>query len=60
MVLGSDAFFPFTDNIDVANDFGVNIVVQPGGSIADDAVSERCDEYGIKMYKTLGKRFFLH
>jgi len=60
LVLGSDAFFPFTDNIDVANDFGVNIIVQPGGSIADEAVSKRCEEYGIKMYKTIGKRFFLH
>ena len=60
LVLGSDAFFPFTDNIDVANDFGVDIIVQPGGSIADEAVSKRCEEYGIKMYKTIGKRFFLH
>ena len=47
--LGSDAFFPFRDNIDRAAQSGVKYIVQPGGSVRDDIVTEACDEYGIVM-----------
>lgn len=57
--LASDAFFPFADNIDVANKYGVRYIVQTGGSIRDNEVLERCQDYGIEMYMT-GNRFFLH
>lgn len=57
--LASDAFFPFADNIDAAHKYGVKSIVQTGGSIRDNEVEERCNNYYIKMYKT-GNRFFLH
>ena len=47
--LGSDAFFPFRDNIDRAKESGVKYIVQPGGSVRDDVVIEACDEYGMAM-----------
>lgn len=47
--LGSDAFFPFRDNIDRAAKSGVEYIVQPGGSIRDDDVIEACDEYNMAM-----------
>ncbi|PJI09606.1 MULTISPECIES: phosphoribosylaminoimidazolecarboxamide formyltransferase [Clostridium] len=47
--LGSDAFFPFSDNIDRAAKSGVKYIVQPGGSIRDDVVIEACDNYGMVM-----------
>ncbi len=47
--LGSDAFFPFRDNIDRAAQSGVKYIVQPGGSIRDDIVIKACDEYGMVM-----------
>ncbi|MEG0570411.1 MAG: phosphoribosylaminoimidazolecarboxamide formyltransferase [Oscillospiraceae bacterium] len=47
--LGSDAFFPFGDNIDRAHRSGVEFIAQPGGSIRDDNVIEACDKYGIAM-----------
>jgi phosphoribosylaminoimidazolecarboxamide formyltransferase / IMP cyclohydrolase len=47
--LGSDAFFPFRDNIDRAAKSGVKYIAQPGGSIRDDIVIEACDEYGMAM-----------
>lgn len=47
--LGSDAFFPFRDNIDRAQKSGVKFVVQPGGSVRDDIVIDACNEYGIVM-----------
>jgi phosphoribosylaminoimidazolecarboxamide formyltransferase/IMP cyclohydrolase len=57
--LGSDAFFPFRDNIDRAAQSGVKYIVQPGGSIRDDIVKKACDEYGIVMaYSDL--RLFHH
>jgi phosphoribosylaminoimidazolecarboxamide formyltransferase/IMP cyclohydrolase len=49
VALSSDAFFPFRDNIDVAAKHGVTAIVQPGGSVADDAVIAACNEYGIAM-----------
>ena len=57
--LGSDAFFPFGDNIDRAKRSGVQYVVQPGGSIRDDNVIASCDNYGIAMAFT-GIRLFHH
>ena len=47
--LGSDAFFPFGDNIERAHKSGVKYIAQPGGSIRDDNVIEVCDKYGIAM-----------
>ena len=57
--LGSDAFFPFGDNIERAHKSGVNYIAQPGGSIRDDNVIETCDKYGIAMAFT-GVRLFHH
>ena len=57
--LGSDAFFPFGDNIDRARRSGVSYIAEPGGSIRDDLVIEACDRYGISMAFT-GLRLFHH
>lgn len=57
--LGSDAFFPFGDNIERAHKSGVWYIAQPGGSIRDDNVIETCDKYGIAMAFT-GIRLFHH
>ena len=57
--LGSDAFFPFGDNIERAKRSGVEFVAQPGGSIRDDNVIETCDKYGMTMCFT-GIRLFHH
>ena len=57
--LGSDAFFPFGDNIDRAKRSGVSLIAQPGGSIRDDNVIESCNKYGIAMAFT-GMRLFHH
>ena len=59
MSLGSDAFFPFSDNIERAVRSGVSYVAQPGGSVRDDLVIEACDKYGIVMAFT-GLRLFHH
>ncbi|OPZ84914.1 MAG: Bifunctional purine biosynthesis protein PurH [bacterium ADurb.Bin429] len=58
-VLASDAFFPQPDNIDVAHAAGVVAVIQPGGSIKDQEVIEKCDALGIAMVVT-GVRHFKH
>lgn len=57
--LGSDAFFPFGDNIERAHKSGVKYVAQPGGSVRDDNVIETCDKYGMTMCFT-GIRLFHH
>jgi len=57
--LGSDAFFPFGDNIERARKSGVSYIAQPGGSIRDDNVIEVCDKYNIAMAFT-GIRLFHH
>ena len=57
--LGSDAFFPFGDNIERAKKSGVSYVAEPGGSIRDDQVIETCDRYGMVMCFT-GIRLFHH
>ena len=57
--LGSDAFFPFGDNIERAHKSGVSYIAQPGGSVRDDNVIATCDKYGIAMAFT-GVRLFHH
>ncbi len=57
--LGSDAFFPFGDNVERAHKSGVEYIAQPGGSVRDDNVIETCNKYGIAMAFT-GLRLFHH
>ena len=59
VALGSDAFFPFGDNIERAHKSGVEYIAQAGGSIRDDHVIDTCDKYGIAMAFT-GVRLFHH
>jgi len=58
-VLISDAFFPFRDSVEAANEYNVKYLVEPGGSIRDEEVIEACNEFGIAMIFT-GKRHFKH
>lgn len=58
-VLISDAFFPFKDSIEVANEYSIKYIVEPGGSIRDEEVIAACDEFGIAMVFT-GVRHFKH
>ena len=58
-VLISDAFFPFRDSIEAANEYGVKYIVEPGGSIRDSEVIEACNDFGIAMAFT-GRRHFKH
>ena len=57
--VGSDAFFPFGDNIERAKRSGVEFIAQPGGSIRDDNVIDTCNKYGMAMCFT-GIRLFHH
>ena len=59
VALGSDAFFPFGDNIERAHKSGVRFIAQPGGSVRDDNVIETCDKYGMTMTFT-GVRLIHH
>ena len=59
VALGSDAFFPFGDNIERAHRSGVKYIAQPGGSVRDDNVIETCNKYGMAMVFT-GLRLFHH
>jgi len=59
VALGSDAFFPFSDNIERAHRSGVRYVAEPGGSVRDDAVIAACDQYGMVLCFT-GLRLFHH
>ena len=59
VALGSDAFFPFGDNIERAHKSGVKYIAEPGGSIRDDQVIETCNKYGMTMAFT-GMRLFHH
>ena len=59
VALGSDAFFPFSDNIERAKRSGVKYIAEPGGSIRDDVVIECCNKYGMAMAFT-GMRLFHH
>jgi phosphoribosylaminoimidazolecarboxamide formyltransferase/IMP cyclohydrolase len=58
-VLASDAFFPFRDGIDLANEFGIKSIIQPGGSVKDEEVIQACNEHQIAMVFT-GMRHFKH
>ncbi|XPV69370.1 MAG: bifunctional phosphoribosylaminoimidazolecarboxamide formyltransferase/IMP cyclohydrolase [Halarcobacter sp.] len=58
-VLASEAFFPFRDSIDAAQEAGVKCVIEPGGSIRDDEIIAVADEFGMALYFS-GKRHFLH
>ena len=58
-VLASDGFFPMPDNIEVAHEFGIRAIIQPGGSIRDQDVIDVCDRVGIAMALT-GERHFKH
>ena len=57
--LASEAFFPFRDSIDLANEFGVKAIIEPGGSIRDDEVISAANNHNIALYFS-GKRHFLH
>ncbi len=59
VTVGSDAFFPFSDNIERARKSGVKYIAQPGGSVRDDLVIETCNKYGMVMAFT-GIRLFHH
>ena len=59
VALGSDAFFPFSDNVERCKKSGVSYIAQPGGSIRDDLVIECCNKYGMAMAFT-GMRLFHH
>jgi len=59
MVLCSDAFFPFPDNVEAAHEFGIQFIVQPGGSVKDELSVAKCDELGIAM-AMVGTRHFRH
>ena len=59
VTLGSDAFFPFSDNIERAHKSGVKYIAEPGGSVRDDAVIDTCNKYGMAMVFT-GIRLFHH
>ena len=59
VALASDAFFPFSDNIDRAKRSGVKYIAQPGGSVRDDLVIQSCNDYGMVMFFS-GMRLFHH
>jgi phosphoribosylaminoimidazolecarboxamide formyltransferase/IMP cyclohydrolase len=59
LIMASDAFFPFADNIDASQSVGIKYIVQPGGSKKDNEVIEACNKYGIAMAFT-GTRHFRH
>jgi phosphoribosylaminoimidazolecarboxamide formyltransferase/IMP cyclohydrolase len=58
-VMASDGFFPFKDSIEIAADYGISCVIQPGGSIRDDEVIAAADEHNLVMGFT-GIRHFRH
>ncbi|MBY0415842.1 MAG: bifunctional phosphoribosylaminoimidazolecarboxamide formyltransferase/IMP cyclohydrolase [Bdellovibrionales bacterium] len=59
MLLVSDAFFPFSDSIEICHEVGIKSIIQPGGSIRDVEVISACDKFGIAMMTT-GRRHFRH
>ena len=58
-VLASDGFFPFSDSVEIANEFGIKSIIQPGGSLRDQESIDMCNKLGISMIFTY-KRHFLH
>uniref|UniRef100_A0A8R1HN99 Uncharacterized protein n=1 Tax=Caenorhabditis japonica TaxID=281687 RepID=A0A8R1HN99_CAEJA len=59
VVMSSDAFLPFRDNVDCAKQFGVSFVAHPGGSVRDEEIIEACNEHGITLIHS-GLRLFHH
>jgi AICAR transformylase/IMP cyclohydrolase PurH len=59
IVMASDGFFPFSDNIHHANEYNVSHIIQPGGSTADKEIDAVCEKYNITHIKT-GRRLFYH
>ncbi|MCX8481503.1 MAG: hypothetical protein ORN58_06260 [Sediminibacterium sp.] len=57
LVLASDAFFPFSDVVELAAQNHIKAIIQPGGSIQDKASIEACNKYGIAMYFTEMRHF---
>jgi phosphoribosylaminoimidazolecarboxamide formyltransferase/IMP cyclohydrolase len=57
--MASDAFFPFRDGIDIAAEYGISVVIQPGGSMRDEEVIQAANEHGMAMLLT-GMRHFRH
>jgi phosphoribosylaminoimidazolecarboxamide formyltransferase/IMP cyclohydrolase len=57
--MASDAFFPFRDGIDAANEVGIRAIIQPGGSMRDDEIIATVNEHGMAMVFT-GMRHFRH
>ena len=58
-VLASDGFFPFSDSVEIANQYGIKSIIQPGGSVRDKESIDMCNQLGISMIFT-NKRHFLH
>ena len=58
-VLASDGFFPFADTVELANEYGIKAIIQPGGSLRDQESIDMCNAKGISMIFTQ-KRHFLH
>jgi len=58
-VLASDGFFPFADTVELANEYGIKAIIQPGGSLRDQESIDMCNAKGISMVFTQ-KRHFLH
>ena len=58
-VLASDGFFPFADTVELANEYGIKAIIQPGGSLRDQESIDMCNSNGISMVFTQ-KRHFLH
>jgi len=58
-VMASDAFFPFRDGVDVAAEYGIKAIIQPGGSMRDDEIIEAANEHGLAMVFT-NMRHFRH
>ena len=59
IVMASDGFFPFTDNIELGHSYGVKHVIHPGGSIADEEIEKKCKELDMKL-TVIGTRMFYH
>jgi len=58
-VLASDAYFPFTDGVEIAINAGISAIIQPGGSVRDKEIIELCNKRKVPMVFT-GKRHFKH
>ena len=58
-VMASDGFFPFADTVELANEYGIKAIIQPGGSLRDQESIDMCNAKGISMIFTK-KRHFLH